>query len=190
MAKKSKGLRARTPHELDPMIHERLRLGILSALVVQESLSFTELRELLQTTDGNLSVQARKLEEAGYVICVKRFEASQAQEHLPPERGRSAGSGGIPREALGPAPGSGRVRAARPGRCGRTFIPCRRTVETNDERDTPRSHHHGRERPMGGTARLAALEGARSRRARRAAHRRGGVPPAKFRSLTLFAFLE
>jgi DNA-binding PadR family transcriptional regulator len=56
------------------MIHERLRLGILSALVVQESLSFTELRDLLRTTDGNLSVQARKLEEAGFVICDKRFE--------------------------------------------------------------------------------------------------------------------
>jgi DNA-binding transcriptional ArsR family regulator len=73
MANKNKSVRP-TPHELDPMIHERLRLGILSALVVQESLSFTELRALLQTTDGNLSVQARKLEEAGYVICVKRFE--------------------------------------------------------------------------------------------------------------------
>jgi DNA-binding MarR family transcriptional regulator len=56
------------------MIHERLRLGILSALVVQESLSFTELREVLQTTDGNLSAQARKLEEAGFITCDKRFE--------------------------------------------------------------------------------------------------------------------
>ncbi|MBP1602168.1 MAG: transcriptional regulator, partial [Acidobacteria bacterium] len=56
------------------LIHERLRLGILSALAVQESLSFTELRDLLETTDGNLSVQARKLEEAGYVTCDKRFE--------------------------------------------------------------------------------------------------------------------
>jgi DNA-binding MarR family transcriptional regulator len=73
MAKKSRKTRP-TPRELDPLIHERLRLGILSALVVQDLLSFTELRELLQTTDGNLSVQARKLEEAGYVICDKRFE--------------------------------------------------------------------------------------------------------------------
>jgi DNA-binding MarR family transcriptional regulator len=63
-----------TPAELDPLIHERLRLGILSALAVQESLSFTELRDLLETTDGNLSVQARKLEEAGYVTCDKHFE--------------------------------------------------------------------------------------------------------------------
>jgi DNA-binding PadR family transcriptional regulator len=73
MAKKRKATRP-TPNELDPLIHERLRLGILSALVVQESLSFTELRDLLQTTDGNLSVQARRLEEAGYVVCDKKFE--------------------------------------------------------------------------------------------------------------------
>ena len=63
-----------TPNELDPLIHERLRLGILSALVVQESLSFTELRDLLSTSDGNLSVQARRLELAGYVVCDKKFE--------------------------------------------------------------------------------------------------------------------
>jgi len=63
-----------SPNELDPLIHERLRLGILSTLVVQEDLSFTELRDLLQTTDGNLSVQARRLEVAGYIICNKKFE--------------------------------------------------------------------------------------------------------------------
>ena len=64
-----------TPGELDQLIHERLRLGIICALAVHDSLAFTELRDLLQTTDGNLSVQARKLEEAGYVTCAKRFEA-------------------------------------------------------------------------------------------------------------------
>jgi len=63
------------PGDIDQLIHERLRLGIVCALAVHESLTFTELRELLQTTDGNLSVQARKLEEAGYVTCHKRFEA-------------------------------------------------------------------------------------------------------------------
>jgi DNA-binding transcriptional ArsR family regulator len=62
-----------TPDQLDPIIHERLRLGILTALVVQESLTFTELRDLLRATDGNLSVQARRLEDAGYVTCDKRF---------------------------------------------------------------------------------------------------------------------
>jgi DNA-binding MarR family transcriptional regulator len=73
MAKKRKATRP-SPNELDPLIHERLRLGILSALVVQERLTFTELRDLLQTTDGNLSVQARRLETAGYVVCDKKFE--------------------------------------------------------------------------------------------------------------------
>src|ERR1700730_11212920 len=60
--------------KLDRLVHERLRLGILSALSVIESLTFSELKKLLDTTDGNLSVHARKLEEAGYVACVKSFE--------------------------------------------------------------------------------------------------------------------
>lgn len=59
---------------LDRLIHERLRLGIVSALAVNESLSFTDLRTMLDTTDGNLSVHARKLEEAGYIHCAKTFE--------------------------------------------------------------------------------------------------------------------
>jgi DNA-binding MarR family transcriptional regulator len=63
-----------TPPKLDRLIHERLRLGILSALAVNESLAFNDLKKLLGTTDGNLSVHARKLEEAGYVTCSKSFE--------------------------------------------------------------------------------------------------------------------
>ncbi len=59
---------------MDRIVHERLRLGILSALAVNESLTFNELKKLLETTDGNLSVHARKLEEAGYVACAKSFE--------------------------------------------------------------------------------------------------------------------
>lgn len=62
------------PLALDRLIHERLRLGILSALAVNESLSFNDLKKLMRTTDGNLSVHARKLEEAGYVACEKSFE--------------------------------------------------------------------------------------------------------------------
>ncbi len=58
---------------LDRLIHERLRLGIVSALAVNRSLTFNELKELLKTTDGNLSVHARKLEEAEYVVCDKSF---------------------------------------------------------------------------------------------------------------------
>jgi DNA-binding MarR family transcriptional regulator len=59
--------------KLDRLIHERLRLGMVSALWVNESLTFNELKQLLNTTDGNLSVHARKLEEAGYVACAKSF---------------------------------------------------------------------------------------------------------------------
>lgn len=58
---------------LDRLIHERMRLGILSALAVSESLTFNELKGLLKTTDGNLSVHARKLEEAQYIACHKYF---------------------------------------------------------------------------------------------------------------------
>src|SRR5881396_4258633 len=59
--------------KLDRLVHERLRLGILSALAVNQSLTFNELKKLLDTTDGNLSVHARKLEEAGYVAVAKSF---------------------------------------------------------------------------------------------------------------------
>ena len=61
-------------HEIDRLIHERLRLGIISALAVNESLTFNELKQMVRTTDGNLSVHARKLEDAGYVNCSKTFE--------------------------------------------------------------------------------------------------------------------
>lgn len=61
------------PSNLDKVIHERMRLGIVSALAANEKLSFTELKTLLDTTDGNISVHARKLEDAGYVRCEKSF---------------------------------------------------------------------------------------------------------------------
>ena len=64
----------RSPLELDRLIHERLRLGIVSALAVNERLTFNDLKRLLQTTDGNLSVHARKLEDAQYITCDKTFE--------------------------------------------------------------------------------------------------------------------
>jgi DNA-binding HxlR family transcriptional regulator len=60
--------------DLDRLIHERMRLGIVSALAVNHSLSFNDLKRLLKTTDGNLSVHARKLEEADYISCNKFFE--------------------------------------------------------------------------------------------------------------------
>jgi DNA-binding MarR family transcriptional regulator len=62
------------PPTLDRLIHERLRLGIVSALAVNDSLTFNDLKELLKTTDGNLSVHARKLEEAEYITCTKFFD--------------------------------------------------------------------------------------------------------------------
>ena len=60
--------------DLDRLIHERLRLGIVSALAANNSLTFNELKALLRTTDGNLSVHARKLEEADYIACTKSFD--------------------------------------------------------------------------------------------------------------------
>jgi len=66
--------REAVPAALDRLIHERIRLGIVSALAVNRSLTFNELKALLKTTDGNLSVHARKLEEADYILCTKSFD--------------------------------------------------------------------------------------------------------------------
>lgn len=76
-SKRPKSARAHVPtsmHEIDRLIHERLRLGIISALAVNESLTFNDLKHMVKTSDGNLSVHARKLEEAGYVSCSKSFD--------------------------------------------------------------------------------------------------------------------
>jgi DNA-binding HxlR family transcriptional regulator len=80
-ARPSRGLRpvrgradSEGPLALDRLIHERMRLGIVSALAVNESLTFNDLKTLMKTTDGNLSVHARKLEEAAYISCTKSFE--------------------------------------------------------------------------------------------------------------------
>ena len=76
---------------LDRIIHEHMRLGIVSALAVNDSLTFNELKKLLQTSDGNLSVHARRLEEAEYVTCTKSFEGRmpKSEYSLTPE-GREA----------------------------------------------------------------------------------------------------
>jgi DNA-binding MarR family transcriptional regulator len=77
--------------ELDQLIHGRVRLGIASALAVNEKLSFTELRDILETSDGNLSAHARRLEEGGYVICEKSFEGRvPLTEYRLTPRGRRA----------------------------------------------------------------------------------------------------
>ena len=73
-ARKETQLARPTLDELDRLIHERMRLAIVSALAVNDALTFSELKQLLKTTDGNLSVHARKLEEADYVACRKYFD--------------------------------------------------------------------------------------------------------------------
>src|SRR6266849_6564033 len=76
---------------LDRLIHERIRLGIVSALAANSSLTFNDLKKLLRTTDGNLSVHARKLEEAGYVGCSKSFQGRRPKtEYTLTETGRKA----------------------------------------------------------------------------------------------------
>jgi DNA-binding MarR family transcriptional regulator len=76
---------------LDRLVHGKIRLGILSALAVNRSLTFTQLRDLLQTSDGNVSVHARKLEEGGYVSCSKTFEGRQPKtEYALTDEGREA----------------------------------------------------------------------------------------------------
>jgi len=77
--------------ELDRLLHERMRLAIASALASQPSLTFVEMKRLLGATDGNLSVHARKLEEAGYVACTKSFEGRTPRtEYRLTEKGRKA----------------------------------------------------------------------------------------------------
>ncbi len=73
LAGKRGGAVAGSPLALDGLIHERVRLGIVSALSVSDRLAFTELKKVLDTTDGNLSAHARKLEDAGYIECHKSF---------------------------------------------------------------------------------------------------------------------
>ena len=89
-AKTSVDRRRRSPLELDRLIHERLRLGIIGALAVNERLTFNDLKRLLQTTDGNLSVHARKLEEAQYIACHETSDARVQTEYRLTSAGRRA----------------------------------------------------------------------------------------------------
>jgi DNA-binding MarR family transcriptional regulator len=85
------GATASASLDLDRLIHERVRLAIVSALAVNPSLSFAELKDLLGATDGNLSVHARKLEDAGYLKCTKSFEGRVPHtEFALTDRGRRA----------------------------------------------------------------------------------------------------
>ena len=89
-AKATVDRRRRSPLELDRLIHERLRLGIIGALAVNERLTFNDLKRLLQTTDGNLSVHARKLEEAQYIACHETADARVQTEYRLTSAGRRA----------------------------------------------------------------------------------------------------
>lgn len=104
-----RGIRAaeRAP-ALDNLIHERMRLGIVSALAANESLTFNELKDLLKTTDGNVSVHARRLEEADYIACTKSFDGRipRTEYRLTPQGREALGHYLDHMEAL--------IRAARP----------------------------------------------------------------------------
>ena len=77
--------------QLDSLIHEKIRLGIISALAAAPALTFSNLKKLLETTDGNLSVHARKLEDAGYISCAKSFEGRMPKtEYKLTKEGRAA----------------------------------------------------------------------------------------------------
>jgi DNA-binding HxlR family transcriptional regulator len=95
---------------LDRLIHERLRLGIVSALAANAALTFTDLKRLLKTTDGNLSVHARKLEEAGYLLCTKTFEGRTPRTEF-----RLTAAGRIALEPLSGPHGSGDSSRAETG---------------------------------------------------------------------------
>ena len=82
---------ANVSNDLDKVIHERMRLGIISALAANKKLSFSELKKLLNTTDGNISVHARKLEDAGYLVCEKSFKGRKPlTEYKITKNGKSA----------------------------------------------------------------------------------------------------
>lgn len=99
---------------LDRVIHERLRLGIVSALAVNESLTFNDLKKALDASDGNLSVHARKLEDAGYVVCEKKFEGRvpRTEYRLSPKGRAALESYVIHMEALIHATRAGQSHAA------------------------------------------------------------------------------
>jgi len=91
LAPKAGPVAMRESQALEGLIHEKVRLGIVSALAASGPLSFNQLKELLQATDGNISVHARKLEDAGYVRCTKSFEGRfpKTEYELTPQ-GRAA----------------------------------------------------------------------------------------------------
>jgi len=78
------------------LVYERVRLGIMSALAVNEQLTFNELKALFEVSDGNLSAHARKLEEAGYIACTKSFRRAAAEVRIPPDDRGPQGAASLP----------------------------------------------------------------------------------------------
>ena len=111
--------------ELDRMIHERMRLGIVSALATNDSLSFNDLKRLLKTTDANLGVHARKLEDADYVRCNKFFEG-RVPDGISPDASRPQGARGLPQA-------DGRVHPDHAGAVG-SYSPAKRYSPANKQR--------------------------------------------------------
>ena len=162
-----------------------MRLAIVSALAVNESLSFNELKRLLETTDGNLSVHARKLEEAGYIVCTKIVRGPRAADRLPPERRRPARA-----RALPVAHGSADPRDPR-ALSGSLFLRSNFMQQSTSHPATPAAIHVGI--IMDGNGRWATAQG----RSRAAGHRAGAAmvrriveaaPDCGIGVLTLFAF--
>ena len=114
---------------LDNLIHDRMRLGIVSALAVDESLTFNELKALLETTDGNLSVHARKLEEAEYVTCTKSFEGRVPRTEYRLTRSAAARSSGTSTTWR-------RSSAPRASADGPIFSPGRLSMQSTSSSDT------------------------------------------------------
>ncbi len=167
------------PLELDRLIHERMRLAIVSALAVNDSLSFNELKRLLETTDGNLSVHARKLEEADYIVVHQVVRGPGAPNRVSLESAGSPRAGALPRP-------HGSADPQHPGALSHPFFEDQLYVAKTFAHQTrwpPCRDHHGRQRSLGhpagasprrrtsrGSQRGAASGGGGPRRRRRDPH--------------------
>ena len=142
--------REAAPADLDRLIHEHVRLGIVSALAVNRALTFNELKALLKASDGNLSVHARKLEEADYIVCAKSFEGRKV---VCANRSAWRGSPGAGRrgELLNPFPGSVSTSS-----CRTALLACATTLTSSTTRNadpaSPSAAHRSLPRATGTAA--------------------------------------
>ena len=103
---------------IDRVVHERMRLAMIAALALNESLGFPDLKELLGATDGNLIVHARRLEDAGYISCTKITDGRARAHHLSPDPGRPRGPATVPRTDGEPCDGPPHTTADGRGQSG------------------------------------------------------------------------